>query len=123
MREVIAFAIVFTALFLVPMLDGRYTDSTIREKKVIDGFNEYETELIRRFKSHVEDIERDFSIENNIIRFYMPTEINSVDLDRIRIYVNMNLNTKFLIEDITVRYNRSHTSINWYVIKFSRRYN
>ena len=123
MREVITFAIVFTALFLVPMLDGRYIDSTIREKKVIDGFNEYETELIRRFKSHVEDTERDFSIENNIIRFYMPTEINSVDLDRIRIYVNMNLNNKFLIEDITVRYNRSHTSINWYVIKFSRRYN
>ena len=123
MREVIAFAIVFTALFFVPIVNDRYTDSTIREKKVIDGFNEYETELIRRFKSNVEDTERDFSIENNIIRFYMPTEINSVDLDRIRIYVNMNLNTKFLIEDITVRYNRSHTSINWYVIKFSRRYN
>ena len=123
MREAIAFAIIFTALFFVPMLNDRYAYSIIREKKVIDGFNEHETELIRRFKSHVEDTERSFSIENNIISFYMPTEINSVDLDRVRIYVNMNLNTKFLIEDITVRYNRSHTSVSWYTVKFSRKYN
>ena len=123
MREVIAFAIVFTALFLVPMLDDKYTDSTIREKKVIEGFNEDETELIRRFKSHIEDKERSFSINNNIISFYMPTCINSIDLDRVRMYINMNLDTKFLIEDITVRYNRSCTKITWYTVKFSRKYN
>lgn len=127
MREAIAFAIVFTALFFVPMINDRYAYSTIREKKVIDGFNEYETRLIKNFKNHIDDYYRNDKCKplgfNNTISFYMPTAIDSVDLDRVRLYINITLNMKYLIEDIQVKYNKSHTKVNWYVVKYSRRYN
>ena len=122
MDEAVVLFLMFLILFFVPFVNEKYTDSTIKEKKVIDGFNEYETKIIKQFKKHIDEYREEGKVflpgTEFKINFYVPSPIGSVDLNKVRMYVNMNLKLGYYIEDITVKRNKQNTKVKWYVIKY-----
>ena len=92
----------------------------------IEGLNEYESALVRKFKSHLED-EKDsdsniFLRKNdNLICFRMPSEIDSVDLYKVMTYVNTCSEIEYVIDDISIKYNKDLTEVRWYLITYSRK--
>ena len=93
--------------------------------KTIEGLNKYETALVNKFIRHINYEENSdlgsLRKNDNITSFYMRSKIGSVDIDKVMYYVNMNPEIKYVIDEITIEYNKERTEAKWYCVTFSRK--
>lgn len=117
-----AFVIVVLFLFISIIIDSKKP----REDFIIEGFNKIESRLIRSYKNHLDDIIDEHglycSLSNQTTMFYLPSDLEAVDIDKVVNYINMSPEFYCVVDELTVKYNKSKNKVNWYRFTYSRKH-